>query len=302
LRGDALKYISGNRPICIINAESPVEAVHGQCNICGWKGEFLKPEGDREGMVCGNCSATSRHRAIAYTAGRSLGRGDAPVFSWPVDKAVRVLESSARGSYPVMFSDKFDYFAVEFDPAKIAEGKHPREFADFQKLHYTDAMFDLVIASDVFEHVRKDEEGYREIYRTLKQGGTFIMTVPYDHVRAKTIVRVDTSGPTDVHLMEPEYHGGGGHTLTYRNYGRDLLTLLRRTGFSVAHVDLHVPAHGITRQSVIIGTKGDFVELPAASPAPEQESLGLLLPYRLFLLVKYNLKGFVHYWKEMKRG
>jgi SAM-dependent methyltransferase len=302
LRGDALKVNSGDRPICITQAEKQVESGHGQCNICGWVGAFLKPEGEREGMVCGNCSATSRHRAIAYVAGRVLGRGDAPVFAWEANKSIRVLESSARGSYPVMFADKFDYYAVEFDPAKIAEGTHPREYADFQKLHYADATFDLVIASDVFEHVRKDDEGYREILRTLKPGGSFIMTVPYDHHREKTIVRVDTSGSEDKHLLEPEYHGGGGHTLTYRNYGRDLLTLLKRTGFSVGHIDLHVAAHAITRQSVIVGSKADYVELSGSPPQTDQESLGLLLPYRLFLLVKYNLRGFVHYWKEMKRG
>ncbi len=257
---------------------------------------------DREGTMCRNCSATSRHRAVAYVVGQVLKHGSLPVFQWPKNKSVKILESSARGSYPVMFAEKFDYYAVEYDPAKIAEGKHPREYADFQKLHYADATFDLVVASDIFEHVRKDEDGYREIFRVLKPEGSFIMTVPYDHSRPNTIIRVDTSGEKDVHLMEPEYHGGGGHTLTYRNYGRDLLSLLHRMGYSVGHISLHVPAHGITRQSVIIARKGDFVELIEGTPEPRpHKALGFLLPYRLFLLFKFNVKGFVHYLKEAKR-
>jgi SAM-dependent methyltransferase len=276
--------------------------MRGQCNICGWTGEFLKPEMDREGTMCGNCSATSRHKAIAYIVGQVLKCGSTSVFQWPSNKSVKILESSARGSYPVMFAEKFDYYAVEYDPARIAEGKHPREYADFQKLHYADATFDLVVASDVFEHVRKDENGYREIYRVLKPGGSFIITVPYDHDRPTTTVRVDTSGEKDVHLLEPEYHGGGGHTLTYRNYGRALLSLLHRVGYSVGHIALEVPSHGITRQSVIIGTKGDFVELIDGSPEKQpQEALGMLLPFRLFLLFKFNVKGFIHYLKEVKR-
>jgi SAM-dependent methyltransferase len=257
---------------------------------------------DREGTMCGNCSATSRHKAIAYIVGQVLKCGSTSVFQWPSNKSVKILESSARGSYPVMFAEKFDYYAVEYDPARIAEGKHPREYADFQKLHYADATFDLVVASDVFEHVRKDENGYREIYRVLKPGGSFIITVPYDHDRPTTTVRVDTSGEKDVHLLEPEYHGGGGHTLTYRNYGRALLSLLHRVGYSVGHIALEVPSHGITRQSVIIGTKGDFVELIDGSPEKQpQEALGMLLPFRLFLLFKFNVKGFIHYLKEVKR-
>ena len=276
--------------------------IKGQCNICGWSGEFFRPEMDREGTMCRNCSSTSRHRAVAHIVGQILRQGSLPVFQWPGDKSVRILESSARGPHPVMFAEKFDYFAVEYDPAKIARGKHPREYADFQNLHFEDAMFDLVVASDVFEHVRKDEDGYRQIYRVLKPGGSFIMTVPYDHDRPETIVRVDTSGKEDVHLMEPEYHGGGGHTLTYRNYGRDLLALLHRIGYAVGHISLYVPAFAITRQSVIIARKGEFVELfDGALDKAHQRHIGFLLPYRLFLLFKFNIKGLIHYWKEVMR-
>lgn len=279
-----------------------MDPIRGQCNICGWAGEFFKSEMDREGTMCRNCSATSRHRAVAYVVGQVLRHGSLPVFQWPKNRSVKILESSARGSYPIMFAEKFDYYATEFDQAKIAEGKHPREYADFQKLHYANETFDLVVASDVFEHVRKDEDAYREIHRVLKFGGSFVMTVPYDHNRPNTIARVDTSGEKDVHLLDPEYHGGGGHTLTYRNYGRDLLSLLKRVGFAVGHIELSVPSHAITRQSVIIARKGDFVELIDGAPEKQtQKRLGFLLPYRLFLLFKFNIKGFVHYFKEAKR-
>jgi SAM-dependent methyltransferase len=201
-----------------------------------------------------------------------------------------------------MLDEKFDYYATEFDPAKIAGGTAPRLFADFQDLHFGDGTFDVVIASDVFEHVRDDAAGYREICRTLKSGGTLLLTVPYTHAQPLTVRRVDTSGSEDVFLMEPEYHGGGGHTLTYRNYGRDLLTLLGGTGFAVAHAWTGIPALGITPQSVIVAQKGDFVDIPhreiAAGTIP---SLGPLVPYRLFLLLKYNFAGFTRILKHLGR-
>jgi SAM-dependent methyltransferase len=237
-----------------------------------------------------------------YGLSKLLKNAGLHLYQWPVNKAVRILESSARGPYPVMLGDKFDYYSTEYDPAKIAHGKDPRAYADFQKLHYDDEMFDFVIASDVFEHVRDDKAGYREVFRVLKQGGSLVLTVPYDHEQLETVVRVDTSGEKDTHLLAPEYHGGGGHTLTYRNYGRDLLSLLHRIGFSVGRLDAEVPAYGIRRQSLFIARKGEYVELvDGLSEASRTKALGVLVPFRLFLLFKYTFKGFFHYWHEALR-
>lgn len=272
--------------------------MRGTCNICGWKGEFLQPQFQREGYLCGNCSASSRHRAIVHVLGMVLGHGG-PLFLWEADKSTVILESSARGPYPVMLDDKYDYYATEFDPAKIAAGTDPRHFADFQRLHYADNTFDVVIASEVFEHVRDDIAGYREIFRTLNETGALILTVPYNHDATETIRRVDTTGREDVHLLEPEYHGGGGHTLTYRNYGRDLLTLLADTGFAVAHLALDVQESGITPQSVILASRQPFLDLHERAPSLDHgRSLGALLPFRMFLLFKYTIKGFAHYVRE----
>jgi SAM-dependent methyltransferase len=275
----------------------------GQCTICGWSGAFLNTELTREGTHCPNCSASSRHRAVVFTLGMITGRADTPLFQWQPDRSIRILESSARGSYPVILKEKCEYYATEYDENKILEGTRPTEFADFQRLHFPDEHFDVVIASDVFEHVRKDELGYREILRILKPGGSLVLTVPYEHRQAETIVRVDTGGETDVHLLEPEYHGGGGLTLTYRNYGRDFCDLLRRIGYSVCHIDLEVRQEGITRQPVFVATKGAAVALAVrAGSAGPRASLGPVLPWRLFTLIKFNWKSGESLLKHLRRG
>ncbi|HTR98651.1 MAG TPA: methyltransferase domain-containing protein [Bacteroidota bacterium] len=257
---------------------------------------------EREGTLCGNCASSSRLRAVIAWLGVVTGNEGIPLHAWAKNPGVAILESSARGPYPVMLGDKFDYFATEYDPGEIARGKHPRRFADFQNLHYADGTFDVVIASDVFEHVRDDGAGYREIFRTLKPGGTLILTVPYTHAQSATVRRVDTAGDKDVLLMEPEYHGGGGHTLTYRNYGRDLLALLKEIGFTVAHSRTCNPAFGITAQSVILAQKGEFLEIPfGTSRNPGAGRLGPLIPYRVFLLLKYNMAGFARLVKNLAR-
>lgn len=274
----------------------------GQCNICGWKGAFLHPDQEREGLHCGNCASSARYRAVIYWLGRVLGEHDRPLHEWQPQRSIAILESSARGSYPMMLADKFDYYETEYDPAKIAGGAPPRRYADFQNLRFADNTFDAVIASDVFEHVRDDAAGYREILRTLKPQGTFILTVPYAHDRARTVRRIDTSGPDDVPVLEPEYHGGGGHTITYRNYGRDLLPLLRQTGFSVMHALTDLPPFAVPPMSVIIAQKSEYIEFPGtAQGGGTMRPLGLLIPYRLFLLVKFNAQGFVRLLRQLAR-
>ena len=262
----------------------------GRCNVCGWTGGFLRLERGREGTVCTNCGSTSRNRAVSFVLARVLDE-DQAVFRWKYRLSTPMLESSARGALAMYFRKKFDYYGTEFDPAKIAAGTQPRDYADFQKLHFDADTFDIVVASDVFEHIRRDADAMREVQRVLKPGGHLILTVPYDHERAQTIQRVDTSGPTDVHLLPAHYHGGGGHTLAYREYGRDLSNLLSASGFFVQREVVEVPEMGITSQSVFVARKEQPVKLsPARALRPG--STGPMIPFRLFVALKYHSSPF----------
>ncbi len=222
--------------------------------------------------------------------GRVLGESN-DVFAWQAQAGLRILESSSRGALAMFLGEKFDYYATEYHPAKIASGSHPRAYADFQALHYEGATFDIVVASDVFEHIRNDTNAMREVHRVLKPGGYLILTVPYDHDRGRTIQRVDTTGPRDVHVLPPQYHGGGGHTLAYREYGRDVLTLMTSAGFHVVRDVVDRLDFGITPQSVFVARKDGT---PVLAPAPEHGtgSTGPMLPYRLFVAYKYGSGAF----------
>jgi len=275
-----------------------------QCNLCGHQGKFLNPEHEREGYHCANCSSSSRNRTVMFALGRLLGYEGMPIYLWPQRKDLKILEPCPRGPQAMFLRDKFDYYAPEFDAEKIKAGADPRDFADLQNLAFADETFDVIITSDVFEHVREDLKGYQEVYRTLKKGGTFVLTVPYDHQREKTIVRVAVEGDKDIFLMEPRYHGGGGSTLAYREYGRDLLELLRAVGFAVGHAETAMSRFQIQKSSIIIGQKSpcfDLEKLWANEEANNFKSVSPLLPFRLFVFVKYNLKSFAQIFRETKR-
>lgn len=50
---------------------------------------------------------------------------------------------------------------------------------DLRKINFDKESFDLVICSDVIEHIKEDKKAFREISRVLKNGGIIRFTVPY---------------------------------------------------------------------------------------------------------------------------
>lgn len=261
----------------------------------------------REGFVCTNCSASSRHRAVVYTIGKCMGTAGISLALWSKNKAIRILESSGRGSYPMMLKDKFTYYNTEYHPDPSVTQHPSKRYADFQHLAYCDNEFDYVIASDVFEHIREDEKAFCEIYRILKPEGIFIMTVPYQHNWEQTEIRIRPEGNHDEFLLPPEYHGGGGQTLSYRTYGRDLLQRLKDYGFTVGCLELEVPQYAIVRQFIFICVKSCYLDLGKFHTESIDETFvarvkaSPLWLFRLFVVLKYNMISIRHFVSEVFR-
>ena len=189
---------------------------------------------------------------LIYSLGRALEKKP-PLRNWPANRSLRVLETTGHGGHPFFLTKKFDYYNPRYDPDQIAAGADPRKFADVQALPYGNEFFDCALSSDVFEHVRLDQNGFSEIYRVLKPGGVFVLQAPYIHTMEKTHILVEPRGDEDVYLEPPQYHAG--HTLVYRIYGRDLLARLEGHGFSTEHSQTEIAQHRISLQDVFLATK-----------------------------------------------
>jgi SAM-dependent methyltransferase len=103
---------------------------------------------------------------------------------------------------------------------------------DASRLPFADRSFDVVVASEVLEHVRDDAEVLAELARVLRPGGTFVVTVP-------------RWWPETVNwLLSREYHEvEGGHVRIYRR--RQLCQRVEKAGMTsrerhYAHA-LHTP-------------------------------------------------------------
>ncbi len=78
---------------------------------------------------------------------------------------------------------------------------------DLMKLSYEDNCFDIVLTSDVLEHVPDYRQALNEISRVLKPDGFFIFTVPWLSDR-KTIVKAEINGKGMVKLLsKASFHG-----------------------------------------------------------------------------------------------
>ncbi len=106
---------------------------------------------------------------------------------------------------------------------------------DLQNLTFEDESFDLVITSDIFEHIRRPFDAFAEIGRTLRKGGSHVFTVPFAWpLKEEIIRRVDTVGDRDFNLFPPVYHGSPTDpdgSLVYTDFGTSLIDRLGELGF-----------------------------------------------------------------------
>lgn len=105
---------------------------------------------------------------------------------------------------------------------------------DLQRLTFADASFDLVVTSEVFEHIEDPWVAFDEVRRVLRPGGRHIFTVP-DTGAARTQGRSSLPVVTHMDGLRPE----GIAVVT--DFGDDLPVRLRAHGFeTVVH---GFPAH-----------------------------------------------------------
>src|SRR5438874_8625583 len=111
------------------------------------------------------------------------------------------------------------------------------------------ASVDVVLSSDVFEHIPDPYRAHAEIFRILESGGRHVFTVPFhpgeflDDRRAL----VDAEGK-NVLLKEPIYHLDPLRpegVLVYNIFSLEMLVRLAQIGFRTNLYHLTVPQLGI---------------------------------------------------------
>jgi SAM-dependent methyltransferase len=241
-------------------------AYEGRCRVCGEAGRFTFPGGSpREHFRCPTCRANLRYQGQADVLCRRYGDPEAASIAELVRqdrfRSLDIFEPGLIGPIRPYLLDLPSYAYAGYWP-DVAPGdeRDGVRCEDLMGLTFPDESFDLVITSDIFEHVRHPEQGFAEVRRVLRPGGAHVFTIPVlAPMPKRTKVRVDTSGPEDVHLVEPNYHLGPNDSrhLVYQDFGADLIDQLGELGLATEAIGFDAPvapaARLVTFVSVRVG-------------------------------------------------
>lgn len=223
------------------SSEFDPDSYFGRCSICGQLQDFVRAARPiRETYRCQACKASLREREQAQSILDCYGNLHANTLQELVTleafKRLKIYEPGTVGPFRKLFKPLPNYhqsdYYLEVDRHR-ATPELPHQ--SLEALSYPDQSFDLLITSDILEHVRKPMQAFAETYRVLKPGGYHVFTVPLQEpVPAKTVARVDVSADQDVHILPEYYHGNGkgGRSLVYNDFGRDIVDMLTTVGFS----------------------------------------------------------------------
>jgi SAM-dependent methyltransferase len=171
-------------------------------------GPTVRPE-----ALCPGCDALERHRLLwLYLDHHSdlLSTGVSVLHFAPEYRLAKNLRSLRN----------LEYLSADLG-SPLAE-----EHFDITGIPYPNDRFDLVICSNVLEHIEDDTAAMEEMYRVLKPGGRAIVQVPLDVRREVTFEDPSVVLPQErKRLFHQDDH--------VRIYGRDFEARLAATGFRV---------------------------------------------------------------------
>lgn len=236
----------------------------GRCSICETQTVFVK-RGMwlRDDLLCYRCKSIPRWRALIHVL----------QSRFPNWRELRIHESSPGGPA----SEKLRRECRSYTATHLFRDTAPGQMKDgcrcenLEQQTFEDEAFDLVVTSDVFEHVLDPERAFAEIGRTLRPGGAHVFTVPW-YWWKETLVRAvrGTDGEV-INLEPPDYHGNpidDRGSLVVREWGPELCDVIyRSSGMMTTAMLIHDMKLGLAGEfcEVFISVKGERGERKAVA-------------------------------------
>lgn len=196
------------------------------CGVCERTSVIIAFGLEDEVKLCLRCHASLRYEMLAEHIRRlypDLSRVD--VLELDYASPLRPLLSHARTYTRSFYRDGIAPGTVRRDGAVCQ---------DITRLTFADASLDLIVSSDVLEHVPDAAAAFAESARVLRPGGAHVFTVPPRLVtRRRAFLR---DGDIEYVVLPPEYHSDPldpGGVLTYWDYGPDLSDVFAGLTFQI---------------------------------------------------------------------
>jgi SAM-dependent methyltransferase len=167
-----------------------------RCGCCSRMSVFVSDRDSPEFKVCLFCSANERYELLAAEIEARYG---------PSLPQLDVLELDTHSPLRPLLSKAKTYTRTFYDASKAPGSLGPEgaKCEDVTGLTFADGSFDLIVSSEVLEHVPDLAKALGETARVLKPGGAHLFTVPpRGHTRKRAEI-IDG----DVRFLEPpDYH------------------------------------------------------------------------------------------------
>lgn len=244
----------------------------GWCPICERDTRFVATrEGDLDprwyknwydaALLCEHCSSYPRQRTL-FEALRMFSP------NWR-DLMVHECSPDFGASSYYLRQGCVNYVATQYDkslrPGEINVEKGYR-CEDLEHQTFPDDSFDLVISQAVFEHIFRPDLAIKEIARTLKPGGYYIMTVPWGSPDDPSVRRASLVDGVVIHHMEPIYHGNpvdDAGSLVTIDWGHDIAHYLAvHSGMSTSILFFDDLSKGMRGASIDVVVCRKIVEVP----------------------------------------
>lgn len=192
--------------------------MRGHCNVSAADVTFSVTDPNlRENVIADVGGAGTRHRLMAcglsiaiaghpladltVTAGLINARGARLLLAETMTPFHHALKAAVRPDLLVTS----EYFGDAYQSGDVVDGiRHE----DLQQTSFASDSLDVVLTSDVMEHVPDALRAEHEIIRILRPGGFYCFTVPLDAMGERDLVyaRLRDDGGIE-YLAEPTYHG-----------------------------------------------------------------------------------------------
>ena len=242
----------------------------GVCPVCGKPTIFRNfTENFRESGLCIVCQSSNRQRQMAFILLASIYETTKIKFSsvkefaatalqFPIFSDFKILNTETTGSLHnylknLNFYCASEYLGDKYNSGDIIDGILHQ---DLMKTSFNNSSIDIVMSSDVFEHIPEPYKAFSEIYRILKPAGRHIFTVPFYSESYKDEVRatIDKDG-TIKNFLPPIYHGDPMRPegiLVYTIFSMEMLVKLSDIGYQVKMYNVRNPWLGILGDNAIV--------------------------------------------------
>lgn len=231
----------------------------GYCPVCNRATSFGPfAEDVRESGYCLKCNASNRHRQVMATL-KQLFQVKPYEDTYLQDLAILLAETNSpiatalgRCGCSLICTE---YLGPEFQSGTMVDGVRHE---DLMASSFLDESIDVVITSDVFEHIPDAYQAFQEVARILKPGGVHIFTVPFNFHTLVDDLRsyIDANGQR-VDLKENVFHLDPIRPegiLVYRIFSVEMLISLEKLGLVPELLRVTAPDWGIVGSNALVFT------------------------------------------------